>query len=95
MQEEVLSRGFVSLKDYKNSPWRKKVIAEYDVFSKHERERAKEISWLESVESVANKTNNGLVWHYWPFIASNKPFMFTVEMMSKVYPLVKDSKRDL
>ncbi len=95
MQEEVLSRGFVSLKDYKNSRWRKKVIAEYDVFSKHERERAKEISWLESVESVANKTNNGLVWHYWPFIASNKPFMFTVEMMSKVYPLVKDSKRDL
>jgi predicted chitinase len=65
--EQLLSRGFVSLEDFENSPWREKVLAEYDVFSEHERERAKEFSWLESLGAVDVGLNKSLVWHYWPF----------------------------
>lgn len=45
----------MSLEDFENSPWREKVLAEYDVFSEHERERAKEFSWLEEINSIVDK----------------------------------------
>lgn len=70
--EGLLSRGFVSLEDFENSPWREKVLAEYDVFSEHERERAKEFSWLEEVNFIVDRDMQVATWHFWPFSITRK-----------------------
>ena len=51
VMDEKYMTGFVSEKDYLESPWRSEVMNHHEVFSKHELERADKFSWMQDTQS--------------------------------------------
>ncbi|MFW8648257.1 hypothetical protein [Vibrio diabolicus] len=90
------SAGFVTIEDYRNSPWRDQVMDSFDLFSQFELERADKFSWMQDLQGDLQLSDDKSLWHYWPFIPQTQgAFKFTLEMLQEVYPEVKDSKRDV
>jgi predicted chitinase len=72
VMDEKYMTGFVSEKDYLESPWRSEVMNHHDMFSQHERERADKFSWMQDTQSKITLPDDKSVWHYWPFVAKQK-----------------------
>ncbi|MCG9595144.1 hypothetical protein L1D15_00265 [Vibrio sp. Isolate25] len=68
VMDEKYMTGFVSEKDYLESPWRSEVMNHHDMFSQHERERADKFSWMQDTQSKITLPDDKSVWHYWPFV---------------------------
>lgn len=87
------SAGFVTIEDYRNSPWRDQVMDSFDLFSQFELERADKFSWMQDLQGDLQLSDDKSLWHYWPFIPqAQRDFKFTLEMLQEVYPRVKNSK---
>ncbi|WP_333002042.1 hypothetical protein [Vibrio coralliilyticus] len=67
VMDEKYMTGFVSEKDYLESPWRSEVMNHHEIFSKHELERADKFSWMQDTQSKITLPDDKSVWHYWPF----------------------------
>ncbi|NOH53323.1 hypothetical protein F0266_10300 [Vibrio coralliilyticus] len=68
VMDEKYMTGFVSEKDYLESPWRSEVMNHHEIFSQHERERADKFSWMQDTQSKITLPDDKSVWHYWPFL---------------------------
>ncbi|WP_253822797.1 hypothetical protein [Vibrio coralliilyticus] len=66
VMDEKYMTGFVSEKDYLESPWRSEVMNHHEVFSQHELERADKFSWMQDTQSKITLPDDKSVWHYWP-----------------------------
>ncbi|WP_227495727.1 hypothetical protein [Vibrio coralliilyticus] len=73
VMDEKYMTGFVSEKDYLDSPWRSEVMNHHEIFSKHELERADKFSWMQDTQSKITLPDDKSVWHYWPFVANTSP----------------------
>ncbi|EGR0196068.1 hypothetical protein FRN31_04100 [Vibrio alginolyticus] len=62
------SAGFVTIEDYRNSPWRDQVMDSFDLFSQFELERADKFSWMQDLQGDLQLSDDKSLWHYWPFI---------------------------
>ncbi|NOI17805.1 hypothetical protein F0223_06115 [Vibrio coralliilyticus] len=67
VMDEKYMTGFVSEKDYLESPWRSEVMNHHEIFSQHELERADKFSWMQDTQSKITLPDDKSVWHYWPF----------------------------
>ncbi len=87
------SAGFVTIEDYRNSPWRDQVMDSFDLFSQFELERADKFSWMQDLQGDLQLSDDKSLWHYWPFVPQTQGgFKFTLAMLQEVYPGVKNSK---
>ncbi|EII5413937.1 MULTISPECIES: hypothetical protein [Vibrio] len=87
------SAGFVTIEDYRNSPWRDQVMDSFDLFSQFELERADKFSWMQDLQGDLQLSDDKSLWHYWPFVPQTQGgFKFTLAMLQEVYPRVKNSK---
>ncbi|EGQ9176535.1 hypothetical protein F9H62_00145 [Vibrio alginolyticus] len=87
------SAGFVTIEDYRNSPWRDQVMDSFDLFSQFELERADKFSWMQDLQGDLQLSGDKSLWHYWPFVPQTQGgFKFTLAMLQEVYPRVKNSK---
>ncbi|HHX8345844.1 TPA: glycoside hydrolase family 19 protein [Vibrio alginolyticus] len=62
------SAGFVTIEDYRNSPWRDQVMDSFDLFSQFELERADKFSWMQDLQGDLQLSDDKSLWHYWPFM---------------------------
>ncbi|PAU40175.1 hypothetical protein CKF94_03675 [Vibrio coralliilyticus] len=86
VMDEKYMTGFISEKDYLESPWRSEVMNHHEVFSKHELERADKFSWMQDTQSKITLPDDKSVWHYWPFsLVKAGRFMFTLSNLVEVF----------
>lgn len=84
VMDEKYMTGFVSEKDYLESPWRSEVMNHHDMFSQHERERADKFSWMQDTQSKITLPDDKSVWHYWPFLL-NSPQSTDAELRLRAF----------
>ncbi|MDF4891922.1 hypothetical protein P3566_23955, partial [Vibrio parahaemolyticus] len=65
------SAGFVTIEDYRNSPWRDQVMDSFDLFSQFELERADKFSWMQDLQGDLQLSDDKSLWHYWPFVGNH------------------------
>ncbi|WP_281629563.1 hypothetical protein [Vibrio sp. St2] len=85
VMDEKYMTGFVSEKDYLESPWRSEVMNHHDMFSQHERERADKFSWMQDTQSKITLPDDKSVWHYWPFTMNQSGFLIDIEKFIILY----------
>ncbi|HHF0550013.1 TPA: hypothetical protein ACPHT3_004674, partial [Vibrio alginolyticus] len=89
------SAGFVTIEDYRNSPWRDQVMDSFDLFSQFELERADKFSWMQDLQGDLQLSDDKSLWHYWPFVNSFvSGYYVTQKQMNLMFPDSSLSKRE-
>ncbi|MGY5819548.1 VgrG-related protein [Vibrio chemaguriensis] len=81
------SAGFVTIEDYRNSPWRDQMMDSFDLFSQFELERADKFSWMQDLQGDLQLSGDKSLWHYWPFSLFNLSPKLVVQLgkTSEIY----------